>query len=243
MLAIGVAGCGPKPPPSHGTAFLITISANSTSKDADKLRAIEQARAVLGKRLSKLDVPVSIESQPNARLLLKVPELSEPELSAVRRAITAQGKLEFRLVHPSSDSLLAGSNMPAGYVVLTETSRRPGGTERVERVLVSNQVELTGRAINRAFVTRNGGGTPEISLTMTAEGAGKFAAMTRDNVGRRLAIVVEGTLVSAPVIRSPITSGAAVITGDFAPPEALALAAALESALDVPLVIEEEKAF
>ena len=73
-------------------------------------------------------------------------------------------------------------------------------------------------------------GMPVVSLTMSADSAAAFTAFTRENVGRRVALMVDGETVSAPVIREPIVGDVVQISGNMArPEEATALAARLAS--------------
>src|SRR5690606_7434179 len=83
---------------------------------------------------------------------------------------------------------------------------------------------------------------PQITLRFDSEGADLFARITQENVGRQLAIVLDGELYSAPRINEPITGGNAVISGDFTLGEALQLSHILENPLEAPLVLEEQRA-
>jgi preprotein translocase subunit SecD len=82
-----------------------------------------------------------------------------------------------------------------------------------------------------------------ILLELDDEGARLFAQITGDHVGRQLAIVLDGVLITAPIIRAPITGGRAEITGHFTPEETLEIALALETSLDLRLRVIEEKKF
>jgi preprotein translocase subunit SecD len=86
-------------------------------------------------------------------------------------------------------------------------------------------------------------GEPQIYFKLTAEATATFAKLTGENLGRRLAIVLDGELYSAPVIQAAIEGGSGQITGHFQAAEAWAMASVLETPLDVPLRIVEEKAF
>ena len=93
------------------------------------------------------------------------------------------------------------------------------------------------------MVTHGSMGEPEISFTLRPDGAAAFARLTPENVGRQVAIVMDGKVFSAPVIRSPIEGGSGVISGHFSAPEAFALACALDSPLPVPVRLVESKDF
>jgi hypothetical protein len=87
-------------------------------------------------------------------------------------------------------------------------------------------------AIRSATVTKNAtSGTPEIQVEFSPDGQELFAAVTRENINRRLAIVLNGQVFSAPMIRSEITGGKAQITGNFTEEEATELAAKINDAI------------
>jgi preprotein translocase subunit SecD len=86
---------------------------------------------------------------------------------------------------------------------------------------------MTGDMIASAATVTDGDGNVVVSFQLTPEGRARLAALTRANIGRRLAIVVNGTVVSAPIIRSEISEGAGQISGRWEAAEAEALAAAI----------------
>jgi protein-export membrane protein SecD len=242
VLALGSAGCGPKTP-LHGTAFVVGLDTRSVDAGSDITKALGRAPEALKARLAKLGIPCAVQQQADGRLLIKVPELKSDDLNAARRIIARPGMLAFRLVHPNSDDLIRQGVVEPGYELFTHTNRRPNGIQATEKVLVSKHAELTGSSIKSATAVRGNLGTTEIMFTLTDSGTEKFAAVTRDNVGRRLAIILDGELYSAPVIRSAITGGRGQITGDFSEKEAIELANVLENSLDVPLQILEEMSY
>src|SRR5262249_30267557 len=97
--------------------------------------------------------------------------------------------------------------------------------------------EMVG-GIKSAMVTRDNLGRPEIAFNLDSEGTKKFAEITSANVGKQLAIILDGELQTAPVIKSPIEAGSGVIEGDYPQQEAFMLASVLENPLKTPLKIE-----
>ena len=89
------------------------------------------------------------------------------------------------------------------------------------------RVELSTDDVASARLTQDGGGRPSVEVTFTQEGAKRFAELTRKNVGRSLAIMVDGQVISAPTIRSEIRGGRALITGSFTLEEAKRIAEGL----------------
>ena len=103
---------------------------------------------------------------------------------------------------------------------------RSGGTDENPRytpVYVKRKHELTGDLLKHATVGIDNYGQNEVRLEFNAEGRRKFGKVTTDNVGKQLAIVLDGTVYSAPVIRDAITGGNAQITGHFSQEEAVFL--------------------
>ena len=174
-----------------------------------------------------------------------MPGLSELDYQSVGEILTRPAYLEFRMVHERSQELLARGFPVPGYEVLTERrkSEIAGEADALVEYLVKREPEqgLTGTHIERAAVYPNPmTGEPEIDFTLTSEGAALFASITRANVGRQLAIVLDGELKSAPVIRGAIEQGRGQISGDYDVREAIELANVLENPLEAPVRIVEE---
>jgi preprotein translocase subunit SecD len=243
-----------KPPP-HGTAFVIEIVPGESSAGLLQLKEAMRGRA------SRLGLRLFWEPLSESRVRVSVPFQERLDLPAIQNAMFRRGILEFRLVHEQSAELLRDNLVPPGYEVLEHAvlppePRLPAGARpvkdpnanpqrRSEKYLVKKKPEagLTGGVIQQALVVRGNRGDPEISFTLHPEATAAFGQVTRDNVGRQLAVVLDGKLLSAPVIRSPIESGAAVVNGDFTVREAFDIAGALESPLPVPVRVVEAKEF
>ncbi|MCS7090808.1 MAG: protein translocase subunit SecD [Verrucomicrobiota bacterium] len=206
--------------------------------------ALAQAVEVLRRRVDKFGVaePV-IQPAGRNRILVQLPGLSEADRLAAQRQLQRAAFLEFRLVHERSDELLREGLIEPGYEVLTEERRNPDGTKTLRRYLVKKRPErgMTGAYVKSAMVTLGNLGEPEILFQLTREGAELFAQITRENQGRQLAIVLDGVLYSAPVIREPILTGSGSITGNFDLREAMELANVLENPLRAPLRVVETR--
>jgi len=96
-----------------------------------------------------------------------------------------------------------------------------------ETFYLSPDAELTNADIEQAWY-EPGAALPSIGLFLTEQGALKLARLTTDNVGHRIAMMLDGEVVAAPVVRAPLTAGRALITGDFDEDEARAMAASLD---------------
>ena len=121
---------------------------------------------------------------------------------------------------------------PSGDAEQMVLVHKSGDTAQPERLYVQKKVLLDQTALKSARVIADKrSGNPLIEIVFTAEGKKQFAEVTRGNVGRRLAIVIEGRLCSAPVIRTEIPGGRAEISGSFNGPEARELAAKITESL------------
>jgi outer membrane protein assembly factor BamB len=118
----------------------------------------------------------------------------------------------------------------ADRMTLVQPSRDPGQTQ--EEVLhVKKEVLLDGSAVKSASVKAGGSFGPTIVIDFTDDGRKRFAEITRQNIGKRLALIIDGRVCSAPVFRSEISGGAAHVWGLFSEQEAKDLAAKINKAL------------
>ncbi len=222
----------------------VASSANDTNApaDFDTTAALSQAIEVLRKRVDKFGVaePV-IQQQGSDQILLTLPGLSAAEQESAETAIKKPAYLEFRLVLPeSNDDLKDGTAPRPGCQVLTRKEKDPQGHETTEAVEVWKKPEMIG-GVKNARVTRSTMGEPEIVFFLDSEGTKKFGDITKQHVGERLAIVLDGELYSAPVIKSPIETGVGTIEGHFDYKSASDLASVLENPLRAPLKLEASR--
>src|ERR1035437_8864185 len=232
-----------------GTSFLVGIDTNYLAGDTNSIvpretrqpQALMQAAEVLRNRVDQFGVaePV-IQPAGSDRLLIQLPGLSDADKDNARAQIQKAAYLEFRMVHEDSDQLVKNGEVPPGCELLKHKERLRNGAEQIEQVIVKKQPELTGSAITSAMAVRGNMGESEIEFTLSSEGARRFAEITRNNVGRRLAIVLDHELYSAPRINGEIPSGRGQITGNFSDVEAHQLANVLQNPLQVPVGIKSE---
>jgi SecD/SecF fusion protein len=245
-----------------GTAFLVGVDVDKVVNDAQaqgtnkvtfseverasrKDEALSQAVEVLRKRVDRFGVsePI-IQPQGDNRILIQMPGLSESDRESVRNTLQQVAHLEFRMVHRQSADFIQRGVVPPGYELLKEEATAPDGSKGVRSYIVNKKAEdgLTGKYVQRASVALNPiNSKPEIHLSFDSEGASKFAKITTDNVGVQMAIVLDGELYSAPVIKTAILGGNCEITGDYDMKEAHRLANALENPLEAPVSIMEER--
>lgn len=222
-----------------GTSFLVKMDTSTLTNATDQTAALSHAVEVLRKRVDRFGVAEPlIQPAGDNTILVQLPGLSAADQESAASTISKAAFLEFRMVHPQSSELISQGLIEPGYEVLRMKHRNADGREQVEEVMVKKKAEMTGSSIRSAMVVRSNLGEPEIDFTLNSEGAETFATLTRANVGERLAIVLDGQLYSAPVIRSPIETGRGQITGQFDQREAFELANVLENPLRAPLKIE-----
>ena len=235
-----------------GTAFVVRLQApepdpNDTNEveQVERVALVDQAIEVLRKRVDRFGVaePI-IQPAGEDRIMIQLPGLSEAEIESARETIAKAAFLEFRLVHADNAELIQQGLPAPGHEKLFVRRETKDGQVQTVPYWVKRGAEkgLTGKFVSRAGVTRDQmSNRPEIWLRFSSEGAALFADVTRENVGRQLAIVLDGELYSAPVIQTAITGGNASISGDFDLKEAFELANVLENPLAAPLTIEEQR--
>ena len=223
-----------------GTSFLVEMDMTKLSDTNELSGALSQAIEVLRKRVDRFGVaePV-IRPAGNNRIEIQLPGLSEDDRARAKVSIQKTAFLEFRLAHEQTDQLVEAGEVPPGYELLQHKSRPRTGGERLERVIVKKKGEpgLTGSIVKQAMAVPGNFGEPQINFQLNDSGAARFAEITRENRGRKLAIVLDGELYSAPNINEPIETGNGQITGNFSEAEARELAGVLENPLRAPLRI------
>jgi preprotein translocase subunit SecD len=224
-----------------GTELSYKLEAPRVQRIMDN--AIDQALETIRNRVDQFGVSEPTIQRQGARyIVVELPGIKEAD-----RAIQLIGKtarLEFRLVDDqhSVDEALKGKP-PEGDEVLYErkANKQTGEVTRIP-LLLRKQVLVTGDALTNAEV-RIGSqfNEPYVSIEFDREGAQRFERITAENVGKRLAIVLDNTVYSAPAIRERIAGGQAQITGSFTVEEARDLAIVLRAgALPAPVRIEYE---
>jgi SecD/SecF fusion protein len=226
-----------------GTSFLLRL-VDETGEGVSPT-TLDQAIEVIRKRVDQFGVsePV-IAAQGRDRILVQIPGLDTQQLASTKQQLQRVAKLEFALVHPQSESILAQVEagqgvLPPGFVI-KEYSEVIEGKDHKVRLLVKQRADLTGDRVTAAnpFYDVQGYG---VAMKLDGEGAKMFGDLTTQHVGERLAIMLDGDVQSAPSIRQPIYGGEAVITGRFSDEEARNLASVLENPLKTPVQIEETR--
>ncbi len=200
-------------------------------------QTIEQSIQIVERRVNQLGtVEPLIERQGTDRILVQVPGLQDP--SRLKQLLGKTAKLEFRMVDTTvpPDQAQAGRVPPDSEVLMSSTSPKIP-------YVIKKQVVVSGGELTDAqpgFDQRSG--EPIVSFRFNTSGSRKFAQATSENVGQPFAIVLDNEVISAPVIREPITGGAGQISGSFTVQQANDLAILLRAgALPAPLTVIEER--
>jgi SecD/SecF fusion protein len=228
-----------------GTSFLIRLK--QTDKAITKAM-LDQAVEVIRKRVDYFGVSEPVISPVGSdRILVQIPGLDTAKIQEARDQLSRVAKLEFRLVYPDNGQRLAAIDkgqavIPPEYRIETYTPPAEGNEKpKPERLLVKKKADLGGEHVARASAGYGSEGW-EVRLDFDSEGAKKFGKITSENVGHRFAIVLDGVIQSAPVIKAAIYGGNAVISGGhMGDQEARELASVLENPLQTPVSIEEER--
>lgn len=227
-----------------GTSFLLRLDpAEGVEISPD---AIDQAVEVIRARIDEFGTgePI-IAPQGDNRILAQIPGLEPDTIAQAREQLERVAQLTFHLVHPETPNLLPRIErgeeiIPPGFVIKEVKEEVDGESVVRETILIRDRADLEGDRVRRA---RAGYGLQgfEVNLEFDGPGGRQFFELTRENVGNRFAIVLDGDVVSAPVIRGPIPGGRAQITGRFTEQEARGLASVLENPLRNPVEIEEQR--
>jgi SecD/SecF fusion protein len=237
-----------------GTAFLVSMDTNALAasvangdtnaviSQSETAGAISQAVEVLRKRVDQFGVaePV-IQPEGANQILIQLPGLSEADKESAAANIKKKAFLEFRLVKEDSSEILQNNlPIPPGYEVLKHVEPPQNGKqEPPEIVVVKKRAEpgLSGDIVKSARMGRGNLGEPIIEFELTDAAGKRFGEVTSGNIGRLLAIVLDGELYSAPRINGEIDNKGE-ITGHFTPEEAQKLAAVLQNPLRAPLTVD-----
>lgn len=225
-----------------GTEFLYALDERRVQRIMEN--ALDQALETIRNRVDQFGVAEpTIQRQGTRNIVVELPGIKDP--TRALQLIGKTARLEFRLVDEEHnvDEALKG-RVPERSDLLYErkVNKQTGEVTRTP-FLLRKQVLLTGDALTNAEV-RIGSqfNEPYVSLEFDRDGAKLFERISAENVGKRLAIVLDNTIYSAPVIRERISGGQAQITGSFTIEESRDLAIVLRAgALPAPVRIEENR--
>jgi protein-export membrane protein SecD len=219
---------------SDDGTILLTLS--PVALQARASGAVQQSIEIVRRRIDETGVvDPQITRQGDSRIVVQLPGISDP--NRVKELLGKTAHMTFRLVDESAPPAVPGQPPPPGDEYLPMQDR-PN-----ERIAVRKRVDVDGADLTDARAGTNPQtGEWVVNFKFNSLGARKFGDITRANVNRRFAIVLDNQVISAPVIREPITGGSGQISGSFTAASASDLAVLLRAgALPAPLTVVEER--
>ena len=235
-----------------GSEFVVRLK-EATDKDGKSQSVgsaeVQQAIAILEKRLNPNgEKDLAMQPQGSDRILIQMPGVKPEDFADVRTKIQQVAKLEFRIVHQQSSSKIAeidgGGLTEPGWVKMNYKKQKDEqGNDLPDRgaELVRNRPDMEGDGVSDAFATMDAEGW-KVYLNLNSDGSKKFDEIAAVNKGRQLAIIVDGEIISAPVLQTDHFGGTAVISGNFTRESSVQLATLLKNPLKNPMTIESENA-
>ncbi|CAN7411095.1 protein translocase subunit SecD [Phenylobacterium sp. LjRoot164] len=214
----------------------IVLSLSQDAMNAEAGRAVDQSIEILRRRIDELGTkePTIVRQGVN-RIVVQAPGESDPQ--RLRDVIGQTAKLTFQMV----DETVTPEDMAAGRVP-PGSALYPSDDGSTQAYVLKKRALVTGEMLTDAqqqFDQQSG--QPVVSFRFNGQGARRFADATTQNLGKRFAIVLDGKVISAPVIQSAITGGNGQISGNFTPQTANDLAILLRAgALPAPLKVEQQ---
>jgi preprotein translocase subunit SecD len=223
---------------------IISLKINDKRAVDLKKLTVEHSLETIRNRVDQFGIAEpEIVPEGDNRIMIQLPGIKDPERA--KNLIGKTALLEFKIVDDehSLEEALRG-NIPEGDIIAYGLREdRSTGQRNSMPYLLKNKALLTGASLETANVQiSNRFSEPNVSLKFNSQGASDFDRITAENVRRRLAIVLDGVVHSAPVIQERISGGQAQITGNFTMDEARDLAIVLRAgALPAPVNILEER--
>jgi SecD/SecF fusion protein len=228
----------------HGVEVVLAVGTNEVSQiSSNDMRRVVTA---LARRMDKLGFPSEVKAMGENRVSVKLPFAAVESMGKQRTLLTRGGSFELRLVHEESTRLAQDGLAPGGYSLMYETRIVAGGRKQLVPYVVSRQrvAGVSSTNISKATIIRGTLNEPQLAFQLDDAGRAAFAKVTGENVGRQLAIVLDGELYSAPTIRAPITEGTGVISGGGMTGEDVReLVLLLQFPLEKPVRVVEERTF
>ena len=222
-----------------GSSFVVKIDRpEDQERNPDE---VDQVIATLEKRLNAFGgKDLLIAKQGDDRILIQMPGIDDEQRDAVKSVITKPSQLNFHMVDESKQAIAAqvakGERGAPGYVAMKSKDPEAGVDGYF---LLAKSPDFPGTYVKGAGPQLGNANDWKIYVDYNSEGVQKFGKLTSKNVGIRMAIVLDGLVLSAPSIRSAIW-GTTEISGQFDEEEARSLAASLQNPLQNSLSIESE---
>jgi SecD/SecF fusion protein len=216
----------------------VTTAMTEAGLRAKASGAVEQSIEIVRRRIDETGVVEAlIARQGQNRILVQLPGVEDP--NRIKQLLGKTARMTFHLLDESAN--VAAAAPPPGVMFLPGEARP--GQPAPERYAVRRRVEVDGANLTDARAGQDSRtGEWVVNFTFDSVGTRRFSDITRANVGRPFAIVLDEKVITAPVIREPITGGRGQISGSFTAQSANDLAVLLRAgALPAPLTVVEER--
>ncbi len=216
-----------------GADGVLTATVTEVGLRAKATNAVEQSIEIVRRRIDETGVVEAlIARQGQNRILVQLPGVEDPQ--RIKDLLGRTARMTFHLLDETAN--LTAATPPPGVMFLQ-------GERGAERYAVRRRVEVDGANLSDARAAQDPrSGEWVVNFSFDSLGTRRFADITRANVGRPFAIVLDDKVITAPVIREPITGGRGQISGGFTVRSATDLAVLLRAgALPAPLTVIEER--
>ncbi|MGD7653704.1 MAG: protein translocase subunit SecD [Verrucomicrobiales bacterium] len=239
-----------------GSSFSLRVQ-EKENDEGDKIpvtpQQVEQAILVIEKRLNSMGTTEPlIAGQGDNGILVQMPGVSEEESAQVRTTLEKVAKLELREVSLRTDEIgpdgrtlaarvQSGDEIVPGYRAYNHTRKDEDGNEMTSPILLNRRMALGGSDIAMAVPSPQQ--ADAVAITLNGDGTDKMINLTKDMTPRqgRIAIVLDGEVISAPVVNQVPLGKNFIIEGLTEPGEVQSLANSLMNPLENPLVVDEER--
>lgn len=191
---------------SPGTNGSYTFTIKPNIQNQLRADSVVQARQTIDRRVNELGVAEpNIAEQGTDQILVQLPGVSDVEHA--KSIIGSPGLLELKIVEAgpaaNREDLMQGGQVPEGMEIIPGNADATGGG--TVYYMVRRAAAVSGNDLTNARPSVDQNNLPAVSFTLNTEGARKFGAVTESNIGRRLAIILDNRVTSAPTIQSRIT--------------------------------------
>lgn len=211
------------------------IVINEIFKKNIKESAIKQSLEIVRKRIDESGTKEPlIQRSGKKRILLQLPGIKDPE--RIKELLGTTAKLTFHMIDDDDTISLKANRAPFGKIIVADFYNPE------IKYLVEKKSRMGGENLVDAKASFDPQEGHAVSFRFDTTGAQKFGKATSENVGKRFAVILDGVVITAPVINTAITGGSGIITGNFTSQEAADLSVLLRAgALPAPLSIIEER--
>jgi SecD/SecF fusion protein len=220
-----------------GTQFTVQLEGEPSPA------ALGQAVEVIRRRVDERGVTEPlIQPAGSNRILVQIPGIRENDKTFYREQLERVAHLEFRMMNERNADILSGTEpLPIDSEILPLRDTDKSGQTTYRQIVVRKRAAMSGKYVNKAFRSVDAASLPVVIIQFNEEGKEIFGRLTSENVGKNLAIVLDGEVFSAPHINGAIYGNCEISGGNMSADEAEQLASVLENPLETPVKIVDER--